>query len=80
MFVKHGTKHYWPETCTVQAKALHTRQLTQALLIAGDPPLYPVSTYTTHALCAVACLQTPSPASPGQGPRTTLLTGHLWLT
>lgn len=27
MFVKHGTKHYWPETCTVQAKALHPRQL-----------------------------------------------------
>lgn len=48
-FVKHSTEHYWPETCTVQATALHPRQLTQALLFAADPPLYPVSTYTTRA-------------------------------
>lgn len=65
-FVKHGAKHYWSETHTVQATALHPRQLTQALLIAGDPPLYLVSTYTTRALCAAASLQTPSPASPGR--------------
>lgn len=41
MFAKHGPSHHWPETRMVQATALPPRQLTRALLIAGDPLLDP---------------------------------------
>lgn len=64
---ENSAKHSWPE---------HTpRQLTQALPVTGDPPLYSIT-----PTAPVPCVQQlPSKLNHQLGPRTTLLTGHFWL-